>query len=366
MTILFVLENYFPNIGGVETLFKSLAEQLSRQGHQVIVLTTQLEKKDPRLETKDNITIVRYPFKNRYFFTFFAIFPILKWLSKVDIVHTTSYNAGLPAFFAAKIRRKKVIITFHELWGDLWFRLPYMSGFGAKLHYWFEQFLVKLPFDRFVAVSNSTAANLEQAGVPKDKIVVHYNGIDYDDFKVDSSLAIKDEDHFVYTYFGRLGVSKGLDLLLAAAKTIHKKYPLSKLKLIIPTSPFSFFDDIIHTIKKYELEDHIILKHHLPFETLKAEIAVSDCVVVPSYSEGFCFAAVETMALSVPLISSDQQALREVVGGKHIKMTDLSVDALANAIEKAIRGEWQELPVQRFKLKDTVQKYMNLYKKMVN
>ena len=39
MKILFVLENFYPNIGGVETLFKSLTEQLVREGHEVMVIT---------------------------------------------------------------------------------------------------------------------------------------------------------------------------------------------------------------------------------------------------------------------------------------------------------------------------------------
>ncbi len=363
MTILFVLENYYPNIGGVETLFKSLVEQLSANGHQVIVVTTLLYKDDPRIEKIDNITIVRYPFRNRYFFTFLAIFPILKHIRKADLVHTTSYNAGLPAFFVAKLFRKKIIITFHELWGDLWFRLPFMSGFGKRLHHLFEQFLVRLPFDKFVGVSESTVANLRKAGVAEKRLLVNHNGINYDEFEFRKE-APKNKK-FTYTFFGRLGVSKGLDLLLQAASRIQEEQADTLLKLIIPKDPKPFFEDILNLIKKNNLENYIQLMHHLSFDDLKAELQASDCVVIPSYSEGFCFAAVETIALGVPLVSSDQQALREVVSGKFIKMKNLSVEALVNAILLAKRGEWSETEIKRFELKDTVERYISLYKELV-
>lgn len=364
MTILFVLENYYPHIGGVETLFKLLAEKLAEQDHRVIILTTQLEAEHPRKEELGNITVLRYPFKNRYFFTFFAIFPILRALREVDIVHTTSYNAGLPAFFAAKLCRKKVIITFHEMWGDLWFRMPFMSLVGRRLHHLFEQFLVKLPFDKFVAVSESTADSLRKAGVDSKRLLVNYNGINYDDFEVATEAKRHKNTKFTYTYFGRLGVSKGLNLLLDAAQDLKKILPNTVLQLIIPKSPAPFYKDVLDTIHKNNLTDYIVLRHHLSFEELKTAILQSDCVVIPSYSEGFCFAAVETMALGVPIISSHQTALKEVIGGKHIKMEAMTKEALVRAAQQAKRGEWEETPLRQFHLRDTVQRYVELYQKL--
>ena len=104
-----------------------------------------------------------------------------------------------------------------------------------------------------------------------------------------------------------------------------------------------------------------MLKHHLPFETLKQSIATSDCVIIPSYSEGFCFAAVETIALGTPLISSNQTALKEVVSGKFIKMDNLSVAALVTAMDKARKGEWSKSPIKQFRLSDTIAAYKKLY-----
>lgn len=363
MKILFVLENYYPNIGGVETLFKHLAEQLVRDGHQVTVLTTLVDKNSPKKEVIGSLTIHRIAFPNRYFFTFFGIFPILKHIRSYDLVQTTSYNAGVPAFFAAKLFRKKVVITFHEAWGNLWFKLPYMGKFAKYLHYGFEQFLLKLPFDKFIAVSKNTAKRLEEEGVKKGKIKVIYNGIQYHEFENIPPLKQKKERKsvFTYTYFGRLGMSKGLDILLDAAVILKDQLPESRLQMIIPKVPEHLYQEVMDFVQENDLQDYIHFQHNLPFQTLKQVLKASNCVVVPSYSEGFCFAAVETIALGVPLISSDQAALKEVVSGTFIKMEKHDTKCLVDAVMKAHQQQWTLTPLRKFLLKDTIKDYVELY-----
>ncbi len=364
MKIVYVLENYYPNIGGVETLFKSLIESLAKEGHQITIITSRITPDSPLKEKNGAIQISRMPFNNRYLFTFLGLFYIIPHLKNCDLVHTTSYNAGIPAFFASKLFGKKVIITFHEVWTNLWFRLPYMGKIAKIGHYLFEQVLLKLPFDHFVGVSHSTSKNLQKAGIKKERITTIYNGINYDHFQLPaSSKKAKETEKFTFTYFGRLGISKGLDLLMEAILVFNKKHPGIQFKLIVPKVPASFLKRIIAFIERFQLEDTVFLLHHLSFETLKKEIAQTNCVIIPSYSEGFCFAAVETIALGVPLISSNQTALKEVVSGKFIKMETLSAAGLVNAMEKAIVGQWETSPLKKFELKDTINNYKSLYKK---
>lgn len=363
MKILFVLENFYPNIGGVETLFKSLTEQLVREGHEVMVITTRLNDDMPAEENLNGVQIRRYPFFNRYTFTLFAVFPIMRHIRQYDIVHTTSYNAGLPAYITSKLFRKKVVITFHEVWGKLWFELPYMGRIAKWGHYLFEQMLTKFRYDKFIAVSHSTADSMRENDIAEKRIATIYNGLDYEridrfDRKIQAS---EDKRPFTYTYYGRLGISKGLDILLDAATILNKKHPDTRLKIIIPTTPESLFKNIIKTIKKHHLENHIELKHHLSSEALVAELKNSDCVVIPSYSEGFCYVAVESIALGIPVISSDKKALKEVISGKYIKMNEFSANDLFISLEKAMRNEWQNVPVKKFELKNTVAEYIDLY-----
>jgi len=361
MKILFVLEYFYPHLGGVETLFKNLTDELIAQNQEIGVIT-RLHKKDlPKKEIGQHQKIFRYNFPNRYFFTFLAIFPILAKIRKYDLVHTTSYNAALPAFLAAKLTGKPVIITFHEYWGDLWFKLPFMGKASKYLHYLFEKMLAKLPFDAFVAVSESTAENLRKAGVPAEKVKVIYNGIDYEAMdKMKQSLP--KSDIFTIAYFGRLGISKGLDLLLETIKILKAKGVDFQLKLMIPQQPKDIFDHIQNFLNQFGLRQNVRFLHYLSYPELVKELQAVHGVVIPSYSEGFCFAAAECIALGVPIISSDQTALREVVSGKFIKMKEFSSGALTNAILKAKNEDWETAPIKKFELSETIKNYMALYK----
>ena len=113
MKILYVVEHYHPYIGGVEKLFKTLCEEVAAKGDEVTVVTTLHNKSLQQKETLNGVSIRRIPVKNRYLFTFFGWIWILKYAKGKDLIHTTSYNAALPAFFTGLFMRKKVIVTFH-------------------------------------------------------------------------------------------------------------------------------------------------------------------------------------------------------------------------------------------------------------
>lgn len=105
--------------------------------------------------------------------------------------------------------------------------------------------------------------------------------------------------------------------------------------------------------------------HNLPFEELKKVMGAANAMVIPSYSEGFCFVAVESMAMGVPVISSERKALKEVMGGKMVGMKEFSVKGLQEAMGAAIHGNWEERPEKRFELKTQVQAYVALYREML-
>lgn len=362
ISILFILENYYPNIGGVETLFKSLAESLVKKGFKVQVLTNRFDKSLLKHEVHEGVEIIRLPLGNRYLFSFLAGWKAIRYARQNDIVHTTSYNAALPAFIAFLFTAKKPIITFHEVWGRLWFKLPFMNRFALFLHYCFEQFILRLPYQKFIAVSQSTKNRLIEHGIKESKVQMIYNGIDYSKFKKDEK---SQNSRFRFCYFGRLGISKGLDLLLDATAALNYKGIDFELLLILPKEPASFLDTILKIIEKKNISERIILKQELPFEDLIAYVSGSDAVVIPSYSEGFCFTAVETMALGVPIISSGQGALSEVVGGKHLQMKNQNAECLAECMQKAIAGEWSTKELLSFDLEESTKAYIRMYESLI-
>lgn len=355
MKILFVLEHYHPYIGGVEKLFKELCLSLVADGHQVRVITTRFNRDLPLQESINGVEVIRLPVANRYVFTFFGFFLGWKYSAGFDVIHTTSYNAALPASLIGILRRRKTIITFHEVWGKLWFRLPYLNFAERILYFVYEQFVLRLPFSQFVAVSEYTRKSL-LAYKSERKVVRIYNGLDYYPKAIRGLNSGKG-----FLFFGRLGVSKGIDILLGACQILASKGQQFHLTIVIPKVPFALYRRITEEIAQSNYRSNICLKHHLSDTELQSEIETASCVIIPSYSEGFCFAAAEVCAIGTPIIHSGCGALPEVVSGTFIELPLLDSFSLAEAMIKAQKGQWQYSEPRRFSISDTVSSYMALY-----
>lgn len=356
MRILFVLEHYYPNIGGVERLFKNLAENLQAHNYQVTVITTKLNKADLSREKINDVNIIRLPFYNRFLFTFLSLPWIIYYALKSDIIHTTSYNAAFPASIASIITRKKCMITFHEVWDQLWYQLPYYYIGRKTLFFLFEKIILALPFYKYIAVSDSTRNALIKSGVNSSAIIRIYNGISYD--------ALAKFNHVkpinpVICYYGRLGASKGLDNLLDALKDMKQRF---QLLLIIPKQPSFIYKKIQQKLIHNHLVEKTILKHNLSDEELFTSVSKASFVVIPSLSEGFCFNAVECAAMNVPVVVSKNTALLETVSGKHIYIQN----SLKDAIIKALNDNWEITETKKFPTEDTIHNYMEVYNQIAS
>ncbi len=365
MRILFVLEYYHPHIGGVENLFKQLVEELVKRGNQVSILTNKYNSSLASSESVNGVEIRRYRFFNRYIFTFLAWMPAIRMARNADFIHSTSYNAALPAAIAAKFCGKKSIITFHEYWGELWYQLPWINFFTRRILRLFEYVMTRLPFDFFVGVSDYTCDALMSAGVPKNKIVRIYNGLDYAQYARTEDEDIDDNNEFSFCFFGRPSFSKGLDILLPAFQKLIKSGFSARLVMIVPSENYGPSSEVFRLIESGGIADRIKLFHNLSFEDLKSQIRQCDAVVIPSYSEGFCFAAAESVALGKPIIHSGRGALTEVVSGKSIATRELTIQALKEAMVLAINGQWTTSEIQHFHINRSVDSYIDLYSGLI-
>jgi len=364
MKILFVLEHFYPYIGGVEFLFWQLAKELTSKGHQVKVITTRFDNALPTKEIIEGISIERVNCGNRFAFSYKSIPVILRHANEFDLIHTTTYNAAIPAWVAAFFKRKKCVLTFHEYWGDLWQSLPWLNGMQRIFFRMFERIITWLPFTKIIAVSDFTKERLHEAGVSRERVVRIYNGLDYEALEK-RKLDINKQKELSFIFVGRLGVSKGLDILLPAADGFLKRHPEVVFKLVIPKRPEAMYSRIKSIIENLNQGNQIKVMHHLPKADLYHQMQSSSFIVVPSYSEGFCFVAAEACALGIPVVSSTRGALAEVVSGKYVEMDTLSVEALERALEDALANNWIEKPLLKFSLAKSISHHINLYQDVV-
>ena len=369
MKVLFVLENFFPFVGGAETLFKHACEGLAAKGHEVTVVTSS-QPDAPAYEVLNGVTIhrVKCPRKgSRYWFTFLAIplaFKLAKW---ADIIQTTTYNGAVPAWLSSRLRGKKCVITVHEVIGEGWYSMMAMGWFKAWLHQTLERVIVRIPFDRYISVSGYTGGRIERCGVRHEKVSVVYNGIDYEMFdprkadgqKVREKLGL--QDNYVYMSYGRPGISKGLEYLVRAIPLITEKVPHARLLMILGRQPVEGYKKITDLIKATGVADNMVLLDPVPRGELTSHIAAADCVVVPSVSEGFGFTAIEACAMGKPVVASNVASLPEVISGANVLVEPANPAAIAYGVEAVYNGNAVHTPEKKFSWSGCVDNYEKIY-----
>lgn len=369
MNILFICENYYPHYGGAEVLFKNLAEGFAKAGHEVSILTHRPKNTVPQEEI-NTVAVQRISsLYSRYVFSFAAIIPALIKAKKADIIQTTTFNGAFPAWIAAKIRRKPVVLTVHEVWVGKWRDI---TGFGvvkSRIHDLLEWLIYSLPFDQYVCVSKATQEDLLKLGIPAKKVQVIYNGLDYDFWNPHqvSAKEIKTlkkeldlEKKFIYFAWGRPGESKGFEYVINAAAAIGQKIPNSILLLMFGSRD-KYPQKYRTLMKLIGNNSHIKVITSIPYNQLRTYVALADCVVVPSLSEGFGYNAVEAIAMNKPVVVSNAGSLPEVVSGKFQVFESKNVADLTEKVSKGAQGEYRRTKKKKFEWGVSIKAYLQLY-----
>ena len=372
-SILFCLDFYWPHIGGGEVLFTGLAEGLARRGWKVRVLTQHL-KDSPDFEVRHGVEIYRHWSARRATFSLASIPALCRLAREADIIHASTYAAAFPAWVASRLMRKPLVLTVHEIWIGKWNKVSDDGFWSNMLNDKLERLIHLFNYRNYIAVSEATARDMVACGIPSERIRVIHNGIDYSVWKPDAynrmearkRLGVSDDD-FLFMYSGRPGCSKGFPYLLQALARIVKRYP-QVILLARLSSSRAVQKDYCHALQMIEelgLSDHVRNIPPVPFDMIPPMTLSADTVVVPSLSEGFGFVAVEACAMKRPVIVSNTASLPEVVSGKVLRVPPRDVDALADAMERAIRQEWEEIPEKRFPISEMIDKHIACYREIL-
>lgn len=372
MKILLISEYYRPHIGGIEIVVENLAQGLVKLGHEAYIVTCKLPR-TRKYEELDGVKIHRIPVPpkgGRYWFNLLCIPKVWKLAGNCDIVHSGGENNIFPGWFVASLRRKRKVVTMHELLGSMWVMMG-MSYPSAKVHQLVERLLLTLSFNKHICVSRCTRNCLRLYGVKDEKLKVIYNGINNDLFdpqraessEVRKRLNLKDE--FVYMYYGRPGITKGVDYLIQAVPLISEKVPNSKLMLVLADDPKDRYDAVIKLVKYLKIENKIILLKPVLRNELPSYIAAADCVVIPSLSEGFGFTTAEACAMEKPVVATDVGSLPEVVSGKYVLVEPRNPEAIAEGVRMIYDNEVKNTDRKIFSWDECVREYLKVYKALL-
>ncbi len=249
-----------------------------------------------------------------------AIWKLYRFLKteKPEIVHTHTPKAGLVGMIAAKLAN--VPIRLHTVAG-----LPLMEASGLKrtILNWVEKFTYKLANKIYPNSFGLKEFIVDQKFCKEKKLKVigsgSSNGINTEYFdstlisekqklELKNSLGITSED-FVFVFVGRLVRDKGVNELINAFELFSKK---SNFKLLLIGDFEKTLDPLDpSTISKIKESKNIIF---VGFQKdVRPYFCISDCLVFPSYREGFPNVVLQAASMGIPSIVSDINGCNEII-----------------------------------------------------
>jgi glycosyltransferase involved in cell wall biosynthesis len=180
-------------------------------------------------------------------------------------------------------------------------------------------------------------------------------------------------DTATFAFLGRIVSTKGVQILLEAARRLKAQGSLFRLK-IVGDGPDR--ESLESFVRKHQLGEEVCFLGCLPAEALDRELQQADTVLMPSLGgEVFGLVALENMLRGKLVIVSDLGALAEVVGDAGLTCPTSDVEAwtarLAQVIgNPGLRAELgrkaRERALRSFSLEQMVAGHLRLYQRLVN
>lgn len=250
MKILFISDNFLPEVNAPATRTHQHCREWVKQGAEVTVITCVpnfprgkvyegYKNKLYQVEEIDGIRVIRvwsYIAANKGFYKrtmdFVSFAFMAFWVGlfrKTDVIIATSpqFFTAIGGYFLGLFKRKPWIMEVRDLWPES------IKAVGAMKEGRVYNFLERLELflyrkaAKVVVVTDKFKENLTSRGIPADKIEVVKNGVILDEYIPQAKNAplrqkLGLDDKFVLTYLGTHGMAHGLDFVLESAAKIKE------------------------------------------------------------------------------------------------------------------------------------------------
>ena len=329
MRVLYVTPSYYPHIGGVEYVIKSVAERLVRIGHEITVIAGEPEIDKPREEEINGVKIIRWPVWSpgeayHYPRRRDDLRKLLREIVRdVDIVHIHSVHSIFSVFSGLSIAKDfgdvKIVVS------------PHYHGSGhtvlrSVLWIFWRNWVSKLLDKAEVihAVSRREASMIKSHYPETNRrIIVISNGVEEDVLRYRWSG--HDSDYMMYA--GRVERYKRLDLAIEIARELG-------LRLVI-IGKGSYRDKLIKYAEK-RYKGSVVFIDPQPRETYLKMLSEARYAINPSRHEAYSIFIAEALAIGTPSIIT-----REIA--ENIEAETKSFDKGLVITEKALIRTWSDV-----------------------
>lgn len=243
----------------------------------------------------------------------------------IDIIHAHEVKSDVLACLASKVRHVCIVTTLHGWIGN---------AKKQRLLIGLDKRVVRC-FDRLIAVSAEIRRELIESGVAENKLRLLHNAIVVERYRRTGQRGLlrdlvgRDVPRPVVASIGRLSREKGhADLIEALAIVRRRGFKVSAV--LVGDGPER--PRLVERAQALNLAGSIHFTGYVdrPQDVLEE----TDLMILPSHTEGLPNAALEALAMEVPVLATDVGGTREVVsnGETGRLVPPRSPEALAAAI----------------------------------
>ncbi len=180
-------------------------------------------------------------------------------------------------------------------------------------------------------------------------------------------------DYEYFLYIGTIEPRKNLTRLIEGYSIFAEKYPECP-KLVLAGGKGWLNDDIYNSIKRLNLQDKAVFTDYIADSDMCGLINGAMGFLFPSIYEGFGMPPLEAMACGVPVLTSHEASLPEVVGDSAVLVDAYNVESIAEGISKLyideeLRAELSEMGLKQAKKytwESASETLHSIYKELLN
>lgn len=380
MKILYVIPFFTPKYGGPFTSTYQLSKKISESGHEVTILTTDLDYDKSYTEDLKGVRII--PSRCIFNICLFLYSPDLKnWLyqnlSKFDVVHMQdfrSYQNALVFDYAKK------------------FGIPFILQAHGSVLPFYERFFLKQCFDyvwgnkilqnsdKVIALTEEEVSQYIDMKVPEKKISIIPNGIDHTIYNNLPEKGLFKEkynipkENRVILFLGRIHKIKGLDLLLEAFSYLRRVVDDITVAIVGPDEGYQ--DTLFGRTIELNISDRVIFTGPLYNDEKISAYIDADVYVLPSEYESFSNTVLEAWACGIPVVISDSCALAQKVArekaGIIVRRDPIELMYAINQIlenenlRRTVCARGRTLVEGEYSIESVVEKIEKLYQSVTN
>lgn len=313
MRVAIFTETYLPYINGVVTHVKILKEGLENKGHQVLIVTADVNASHHYIQDG----ILRCPAKEfKSLYGYGVAFPISNTRQNMiaqfapDIIHIhNEFGVGLTGVRVAKRLNVPLVYTLHTLYDDyIYYISPkHLTGATKRISHKYMGFLGKRA-DVLTGPSKKCADYFAAIGIDKPVYVIP-NSVETEMFNPSTISSIQKAeireqynipaDAFLCCFIGRLGKEKAIDVLLEMWKNTITAEDNMHL-MIVGDGPYKA--EFMELANQLGIGHQVTFTGAIPHEQLPPYFATCDVYLTASLSEMYSISMLEAMASGLPVV----------------------------------------------------------------